>query len=936
MRKVLLLIAIATLALVAHAVPAVPGAVETIQPDGSKLMVRIIGDEFFNYYTTTDGYTIVKNNDGYFVYAQRLNDVMQPTAIIAHDADKRSASEVTFLNSIEKFEFSRDHASKAKLRRAPVDAATKSAALKAANYDYNNFRGLIVLVQYTDLKFSRSDAKDFYTKMATQKGYTGYTNEDGSSNRYGAFTGSVRDYFYDNSQQRFDPQFDVVGPVTVSYSANDHNQTSGTGAIWAAALRALDSEVDFSKYDTDGDGNVDMVYFIGAGSGSNSDSQNSSHLWPHKSDLYYQNLRLDGVRFRTYACSTEYLYNSSYGILDGIGTICHEFSHVLGLPDLYDTDYATNGQSQHPGEWEVMAGGSYQNNARTPVAYSLYDRYSIGFANPKFINAKGEYSLNQIGSTGDGYILNSPEAKVKFYIENRQNTRWDAYAPGHGMLICRVDSTSASAWTGNSVNDYSDHNYYVLLRAGNGSSNAQASDAFPAGAMFINNNTTPNLKTYNGSPCQYNLTNIRENNGVITFTVGDDSSLQSVVEDFEMMPVTSSTSEESVQGVYSTWRFVNCAVQAPGEEYCNGEHATAMKRPSSLTMNQDVRYVTYMISFDVNNSSSTAARFILYSSADRGETWEQIANAQGDVSTTVAANSSTTVTFPVDINEPVRYRISMSAGATTLRTYIDDFTIYYTDVIPEEAITLASLLENGEENEEYLIADELNVVECAEGPKYAFLTDGNNNWIRVDAGNYYESLAAMKAVDGASLRGVFTGKDFIPTLALTGVPTAVTPATTVAIKEHSMQETFAPKVNEVIYVSGYYNEQDNALRAFSGNPQGQSASLDLSWMTGATWQPVDGKRYRVMGVAQIKEPWKNVAAPSLLDYDFAFQNYLIFPLAVPVATAIESLTQDAKASIVNVYNMQGQLVKAQVDASRATQGLQPGIYLIAGKKVVVK
>ncbi len=933
MKKIFTLMACALVALAALAVPAVPTPIQVTQPDGTQLTIRIVGDEFFNYHTTADGYTIVRDKAGYFVYAQSQNDDLVPSEVVAHNVAERSASEAQFVNTLPKGLFSKVDARAAKQKRASVDAATKAAGAKAAQYDYSNFRGLIVLVDYSDCRFTRSDVQNFYYRMANEENYTGFTNEDGSPNYYGACTGSVRDYYYDNSQGRFDPTFDVVGPVLVNgYSVDSHNKTDNSAAIWAQALSQLDPQVDFSQYDRDGDGNIDMIYFIGAGSGSNSDGT-TTHLWPHKWDLYWENVTLDGKRARTYACSTEYLYSVNYGVFDGIGTICHEFSHVLGLPDLYDTDYEQGGgQSQHPGKWDIMAGGSYENNSRTPVAYSLYDRYSIGFANAQIINAKGEYSLNQVGTTGEGYIIKSPESQVKFYLENRQNTKWDAYAPGHGMIICRVDSTNSSVWDSNDVNCDPSHNYYVLLRAGNGDGTAQADDAFPAGATFINNTTTPNLKTWNGLGCQYNITNIREQNGVIYFTIGDDTSLHSVVEDFEEMPVVTTPPSADVQGVYSKWKFVNCYVTNPSSDYCNGEHSTVMKRPSSLTMTQDVRYKSYMVSFDAYNASTTAAKFILYCSTDNGTTWTAVANADGETSTNVAANSSVTLKYTFDMNVPARYRISMTAGATTYKTYIDDFTIYYTDVIPEPATPLATVLTEGVNGNDYLIADDLAVVEVAQSEGFAFLTDGNDNWIKVDAGSYYNALAAMNTVAGGSLKGTFTGKDFIPTLTLSQAPEQSSTDLAVTPKTYSLAQEFAPKVNEVISVGGYYNASDNALRAYSAPPQGQSLTIDNSWING--WTPVNGSRYSVIGIIQIKEPWA-APAPVMKDYEYPFQNYVIYPVSVATVTAVEALNADGNA-LVNVYNMQGQLIKRGVRADVATQGLPAGLYLVGGKKVVVK
>lgn len=144
MKKIFTLMACALVALAALAVPAVPTPIQVTQPDGTQLTIRIVGDEFFNYHTTADGYTIVRDKAGYFVYAQSQNDDLVPSKVVAHNVAERSASEAQFVNTLPKGLFSKVDARAAKQKRAPVDAATKAAGAKAAQYDYSNFRGLIV------------------------------------------------------------------------------------------------------------------------------------------------------------------------------------------------------------------------------------------------------------------------------------------------------------------------------------------------------------------------------------------------------------------------------------------------------------------------------------------------------------------------------------------------------------------------------------------------------------------------------------------------------------------------------------------------------------------------------------------------------------------------------------------------------------------------
>ncbi|MDD6475419.1 MAG: M6 family metalloprotease domain-containing protein [Sodaliphilus pleomorphus] len=350
MRKFLLSIAVALVASVQGlAIPALPTPFAVTQPDGSQLTVRLHGDEYYNYYTTLDGYTVVKNDAGYYVYAQKNGGVLAPTAVVARPQAERSAADLALLSTLGKNLIDDTRSSASRKARAQRDRAMKASA-----FDYSKFRGLVVLVQFNDCKFSRSDAADFYEKMINQENYTGYTNEDGSRSTYGAFTGSVRDYFSDNSMGKFNPRFDVVGPVTVNLSVDSPRGSENMSPLLAQSLKQLKGKVNFADYDTDNDGYVDMVYFIFAGVGSNT-GEAPNHVWPHAS---YYSYPIGGKTIGRYACSCEF-YSVRQGILDGIGTICHEFSHVLGLADLYDTDYSgSGGESVTPGTWEIMSGGA--------------------------------------------------------------------------------------------------------------------------------------------------------------------------------------------------------------------------------------------------------------------------------------------------------------------------------------------------------------------------------------------------------------------------------------------------------------------------------------------------------------------------------------------------------------------------------------------------
>ena len=389
MKKIALLLICLMAIFRASAVPAYPYPVVVTQPDGTTLEIQGHGDEFYHFTTTVDGYTVVKNDAGYYVYAQLQNNRLAPTDRIARNQMERTANDITFLESTGKMLV--EKASSEGARKARRQVATKGS-----DSYYKNFRGLVILINFTDRKFTRSDALTHYNRMFNEVNYTGYKNEDGTSNRYGSlFIGGVRDYFYQNSMGKFAPQFDVVGPVQVDMKSTDVLGTDSAYVVFAQAIDKLRATVNFSKYDADGDGVVDMMYFIVAGYGANYSGNNEAYLWPHKWSLEYVGLpKYNGKRMGKYACSVElYGWESNYQtILDGIGTICHEFSHVLGLPDEYDTDYAVGGQSHDPGEWSVMAGGSYAKFGRLPVGYSAFQRYASGFLTPKVITSTGKYN----------------------------------------------------------------------------------------------------------------------------------------------------------------------------------------------------------------------------------------------------------------------------------------------------------------------------------------------------------------------------------------------------------------------------------------------------------------------------------------------------------------------------------------------------------------
>ena len=650
-------------AVVAHPQPQV-----MTQPDGTQVTLRLIGDEFSHRYETMDGYTVMRDATNRWVYAQLLGQNLVPTTVMAHDVAQRGNDEAMAASLIARHTFGVTQQRVGRSMRARRD----EAMLHAPVIDYSKFRGLIILINYNDCGFLRDDVHEFYDAMVNQDNYGGY--QDGS--QWVECPGSVRDYFRDNSNDMFCPQFDVVGPVTVPFSCRHPESTQHADDIFSAALDSVDAQVDFTRYDADGDGVVDMVFFLVAGYSANFTGNDEGYLWPHM--YYLDETPRDGMRFNRYACSTEIYGWEAQGstIPMGISVICHEFTHVMGFPDLYDTDGAgSGGESHHPGDWDVMASGTFFNYGRNPVSYSIFERYAFGFATPTVIGNTGHYVLPCTSTDNCGFILRTSNPDEYFMMENRQPVKWDAYLPGHGMIVARVDSSDATAWMRHRVNVNPEHNYYELLRAGGSVAGTQPSDPFPGSnhVTRIDNVTSANLLTWDFTPHQWVLDHIAEANSVVEFDVVQGDGMLQLVEDFESMPVTTELNVKNVAGQFTNWDFIRACV-VPSKNHGNGEHVMSVSCPGAVTTAQPMNDMPFMVSCRVDNSTSSAVKISFTYSIDEKQSWHEVSPEN----VAVGAYSTATVRFRVHgISQPAYYRFSQTGGSSTNSIYIDDLTFSY-------------------------------------------------------------------------------------------------------------------------------------------------------------------------------------------------------------------------------------------------------------------
>lgn len=473
LRKICSLLLVAGMATAVMAVPARPGGFLRTAEDGTEKVVFQYGDEHFHYLTDADGNWLDETT------LQPLREEVK--AVRQQEGEAR-----------------------AKIRRAKQ--VTGLDRLLAP-------RGIVILVNYKDKSFAKVNTNAAMTQWAMGDNYT-----------YNGATGSIRQYFLDQSWGQYALEIDVVGPVTVSQKASYYGQNNSNGddmhpdeLVVEACQLAHEQGADFSKYDWDNDGKVDWVVVIYAGKGE-ADGGATSTIWPHQYELSYTDMdfQLDGKTIDHYCCLSE--QDGQTGSRNGIGTFCHEFSHVMGLPDLY----ATNDATHHTlCDWDIMDAGPYNNDGNTPPAYSAYERWFMGWFQPTLVNSASSVVLPDLTEyrtacymTEQGDKIDDildPDPTVFYLFENRQNNGWDEYIPGAGLLITKV-SFSEYKWVNNTVNNSKTSMGVDIMEAKANTTSgyeakAKSSDLYPEGATTFTKNTN------------YQITNIALQNEVITFDV---------------------------------------------------------------------------------------------------------------------------------------------------------------------------------------------------------------------------------------------------------------------------------------------------------------------------------------------------------------------------------------------------------------------------------
>ena len=314
----------------------------------------------------------------------------------------------------------------------------------------------VVLVEFSDSVFSSDDPHAFYSSLF---------NEEGYHQRSGK--GCVTEYFRDQSGGLFNPLFEIYGPVKVEQAAKSNSSTNYGHSVFREAMQKVidaNADVDFARYDWDGDGTAEHVIFVYASYGGNESADEVTGLiWPNTST--FTTVSAGSTKFSRYSASNELFWGNKKS--SGIGTICHEYVHTLGLPDLYPTSSSSTEYSVVD-EWDLMDGGNFADRGWCPPNLSAHEKMLLGWLTPEELTEASTVSaLKSVEAGGKAYIIRTDENADEFFLlENRQHEGWDMKTPGHGLVISHVDYVK-SKWTGNSVNNDKNHHYYDLVHADN-------------------------------------------------------------------------------------------------------------------------------------------------------------------------------------------------------------------------------------------------------------------------------------------------------------------------------------------------------------------------------------------------------------------------------------------------------------------------------------
>lgn len=474
MKSLLLLCLFTFLPLTTQGAPAWPFPFKVKQPDGTVLTVRLHGDEHFNWVTTTDDILLTTKDNAYYVAKIDDDGQLKATTLLAHDQQQRTAAEQTAI---------RQQAPRRTLfaeRGNQTMAARRAPQVTSSSYfpHTGSPRVLVILAAFQDKGFTLTKPVESFEQYLNGNTRVDYGHRE-DLNYY-----SVAKYFETVSHEQFKPQFDIVGPVTLPQNLAYYGGTNSSGSdekmkelCTDAVTKAMEAkpDLDLSKYDNvNNDKVLELVYIIHAGYGQNT-SGPANTMWAKVSNFSSNVPIKDGYEFGRGGCQSELMFNDEYykgGVpwINGIGPFIHEFSHGMGLPDLYVTTAgdAAKAHNQSMQAWDVMDYGIYNNSGYRPAAYTAWEQEAMGWITIEELKEPTlNISLTPVIDGGKAYKIQSPNKPNEYIVlENIQQKGINRNAHGTGLLAYHVDYANDVVNMGDNPNNTAGHPRVAVIPSG--------------------------------------------------------------------------------------------------------------------------------------------------------------------------------------------------------------------------------------------------------------------------------------------------------------------------------------------------------------------------------------------------------------------------------------------------------------------------------------
>ena len=468
-KKLFLLIAFISNLIAGYSAKMHPSIVTIKQKDGTELRIKFWGDEDFSYATTVDGVILYQLENDFFIASVTEDGALKPTDILAHELSLRTQAENIAISKqdldIFRKYFEEERAVN-KVRREPLTGNSTLFPHKGSP------KAPVILVEFSDSTFSVNNPKESFNKYLNAEEL--FDNQGKDADMFNNY-GSVKKYFKDISFGQFTPQFDVYGPVRLpeklKYYGGGASSSENMNDLFKHACQLIDEEVDFSEYDSNNDGNIDLVYIIYAGYSASIGGNSTDCIHP-KSGVLSNSMQFDGKTIKRYGVNNELNFSPREGkYINGIGLFVHEFSHCMGLPDLYPstTSLASSCIDHGLDYWSIMDAGEYTYNGYRPTEYTCWERERFNWIKIDTLNTANNITLKSLSDGGCAYrVLNDKDETGKEYylLENVQKTGWNRYIRNSGMLVYHVDYDEYSFSVGGCrVNNTMGHPRMTLIAA---------------------------------------------------------------------------------------------------------------------------------------------------------------------------------------------------------------------------------------------------------------------------------------------------------------------------------------------------------------------------------------------------------------------------------------------------------------------------------------